>query len=108
MLGMPNHPVNIISTRHGEKLFEALLGREGMLSAQELGPYYCVAPDSRDLNYSKYFEQGETKTAEAVEYTSQDTTRLKITCMQTLLKQLRFHTSPVTRRECQDKGVAIL
>jgi UDP-glucose 4-epimerase len=90
ILGVPNHPINIIGTRHGEKLFEALLSREEMVSAQDLGGYYRVPPDLRDLNYGKFVEQGEVRISDAVEYNSHNTTRLDVQEMQTLLMQLSF------------------
>jgi UDP-glucose 4-epimerase len=95
LLGVPNHPINLIGTRHGEKLFEALLSREEMAAAEDLGAYYRVPPDLRDLNYAKYFEQGETKISEAVEYTSHNTTRLDVESMQALLMKLRFMQATV-------------
>jgi UDP-N-acetylglucosamine 4,6-dehydratase/5-epimerase len=90
MLGAPNHPINIIGTRHGEKLFEVLLSREEMAAAQDLGGYYRVPPDLRDLNYGKFVEQGEVKISEAGEYNSHNTTRLDVPGMQALLTRLRF------------------
>lgn len=90
LMGRPDHPINIIGTRHGEKLFEALLSREEVVSSEDLGDYYRVPPDLRDLNYGKYFEQGETKISDAVEYTSHNTTRLDVAEMQALLMKLRF------------------
>lgn len=90
LLGSPDSPVDIIGTRHGEKLFEALLSREEVVAAEDLGDYYRVPPDLRDLNYGKYFEQGEIKISDAVEYTSHNTTRLDVTKMQLLLMKLPF------------------
>lgn len=90
LLGVPNHPINIIGTRHGEKLFEVLLGREEMVAAQDLGGYYRVPPDLRDLNYGKFVEQGEVKISNAVEYNSHNTTQLDVPGMQALLMKLRF------------------
>ena len=90
ILGVPNHPINIIGTRHGEKLFEALLSREEMVSAQDLGGYYRVPPDLRDLNYGKFVEQGEVRISDAVEYNSHNTTRLDVQDMQNLLMKLNF------------------
>lgn len=90
LLGIPDHPINIIGTRHGEKLYEALLSREEMAAAEDLGDYYRVPPDLRDLNYGKFVEQGEAEISEAVEYTSHNTTRLAVPGMQALLKKLRF------------------
>lgn len=90
LLGVPNHPINVIGTRHGEKLFEVLLSREEMVAAQDLGGYYRVPPDLRDLNYGKFVEQGEVKISEAVEYNSHNTVRLDVSGMQALLMKLRF------------------
>lgn len=90
VLGVAEHPVNVIGTRHGEKLFEVLLSREEMASAQDLGEYYCVPPDLRDLNYGKYVEQGQVAISEAVEYNSHNTTRLDVKALQNLLTKLRF------------------
>ena len=90
MLGVPQHPINVIGTRHGEKLYEALLSREEMVAAQDLGGYYRVPPDLRDLNYGKYVEQGETQISEAEDYNSHNTERLDVAGMQALLMKLRF------------------
>lgn len=90
LLDAPNHRIDVIGTRHGEKLFEALLSREEVVAAEDLGNYYRVPPDLRDLNYGKYFEQGETKISKAVEYTSHNTTRLHLEGIQALLLKLRF------------------
>ena len=90
LLGVPNHPINVIGTRHGEKLYEVLLSREEMVSAEDLGGYFRVPPDLRDLNYGKYVEQGDVKVSEAVEYNSHNTTRLDVAGMQALLMKLRF------------------
>jgi UDP-glucose 4-epimerase len=95
LLGKPDHRIDVIGTRHGEKLFEALLSREEMVAAEDLGDYYRVPPDLRDLNYGKYFEQGEIEISEAIEYTSHNTTRLDLTGMQSLLMKLRFMQATV-------------
>ncbi len=90
LLGVPNHRIDIIGTRHGEKLFEALLSREEMVAAENLGGYYRIPPDLRDLNYERFFEQGEIEISQATEYTSHNTTRLDVAGMQALLTKLRF------------------
>lgn len=90
LLGVPAHPLNIIGTRHGEKLFEGLLSREEMVAAHDLGGYYRVPPDLRDLNYGKFVEEGEVSISEAVEYNSHNTTRLDVAGMKALLMKLRF------------------
>lgn len=95
LLGVPQHPINIIGTRHGEKLFEVLLSREEMVAAKDLEGYYRVPPDLRDLNYGKFVEQGEVKISEAVEYNSHNTTRLSVDGMKALLMKLRFMQATV-------------
>jgi len=90
LLGVPDHTINTIGTRHGEKLFESLLTREEMVAAQDLGGYYRVPPDLRDLNYGKYVEKGEVRISQAVDYNSHNTTRLDVKGMQELLLKLRF------------------
>lgn len=90
LLGAPKHPVHVIGTRHGEKLFEVLLSREEMAAAEDLGDYYRIPPDLRDLNYGKFVDQGEVKISEAVEYSSHNTRRLDVDGMQALLLKLRF------------------
>ena len=76
LLGRSDHPVKIIGTRHGEKLYEALLTREEMVSAEDMGDYYRIPADTRDLNYSKYFEEGEEVVTQADEYHSHNTQQL--------------------------------
>ncbi len=90
LMGKPEHDVRVIGTRHGEKLYEALLSREEMAAAHDLGGYFCVPPDLRDLNYGKFVEQGEVKITEAQEYNSHNTTRLDVAGMQELLGKLSF------------------
>lgn len=90
LLECPDHPINIMGTRHGEKLYEALLSREEMVAARDLGGYYQVPPDLRDLNYGKYVEQGEIKISEAIEYNSHNTNRLDVEGMKQMLLKLRF------------------
>ena len=80
----------MIGTRHGEKLFEVLLSREERVYAEDLGGYYRVAPDLRDLNYGKFVEQGEIKISEATEYNSHNTDRLDVDGMCNLMTRLRF------------------
>jgi UDP-glucose 4-epimerase len=90
LVGKPEHEVQVIGTRHGEKLYEALLSREEMVAAEDLGGYYRVPPDLRDLNYGKFVEQGETKISEATDYNSHNTERLDVAGMRDLLMKLRF------------------
>jgi UDP-glucose 4-epimerase len=90
LLCKPKYEVRVIGTRHGEKLYEALLSREEMAAAEDLGDYYRVPPDLRDLNYSKFVEQGEVMISEASDYNSHNTTRLDIVGMTSLLLKLDF------------------
>jgi UDP-N-acetylglucosamine 4,6-dehydratase len=90
LMNVPSHHVNTIGTRHGEKLYEALLSREEMVAAEDLGDYYRVPPDLRDLNYSKFVEQGEQKISNAEDYNSHNTSRLDVEGMKLLLMKLRF------------------
>ncbi|PFG51191.1 UDP-glucose 4-epimerase [Marinobacter sp. LV10R520-4] len=101
LMGVPEHEVRIIGTRHGEKLFEALLSREEMVAAENLEGYYRVPPDLRDLNYGKYVEQGEQKISDAVDYNSHNTERLDKAGMQKLLMKLDFIQSSVEGKDSQ-------
>lgn len=92
----PEHPVNVIGTRHGEKRFEALLSREEMAMAEDLGDYFRIPPDLRDLNYGKYMEQGEISISEAKDYNSENTTQLDVEGMKKLLMKLPFIKSMVS------------
>ncbi|PDS40633.1 UDP-glucose 4-epimerase [Rhizobium anhuiense] len=82
--------VKIIGTRHGEKLYESLLSREEMARAQDLDEYYRVPADDRDLNYNKYFVEGETKVSAVEDYTSHNTVRLDVDRVKALLMKLDF------------------
>ena len=88
ILDRPDHPIRVIGTRHGEKLFETLLSREEMVSAKDLGSHYRVPPDLRDLNYARFVEQGRTSVSEADDYSSHNTERLDIQGMKELLSKL--------------------
>ncbi|HCF3549624.1 MULTISPECIES: polysaccharide biosynthesis protein [Pseudomonas] len=90
LLGKSGYPINVIGTRHGEKLYEALLSREEMACAEDMGDYYRIPPDLRDLNYSKFVEQGEEKITHTEDYNSHNTKRLDIEGMQKLLLKLDF------------------
>jgi UDP-N-acetylglucosamine 4,6-dehydratase len=90
MMDKPEHQVNVIGTRHGEKLFEALCSREEMFVAQDQGEYYRVPADNRDLNYSKYFEEGEKDLSKVEDYNSHNTERLDVEGMKVLLRKLDF------------------
>jgi UDP-glucose 4-epimerase len=83
-------PIKIIGTRHGEKLYETLVNREEMTKAEDLGLYYRIPADTRDLNYNRYFVEGEAKIAQMEEYTSHNTYRLNIEETLQLLLKLDF------------------
>lgn len=86
----PDHPVLILGTRHGEKKHETLLSREELVHACDLGEYYRVKPDMRDLNYGKYFEIGEEMITISHDYTSENTRRLDVDEMKAMLLKLDF------------------
>ena len=88
--GKEEHPIQVLGTRHGEKLFEALLSREEMVCAEDMGDYYRVPPDLRDLNYSKYVEQGDSRIEQIEDYNSHNTERLDVEGMKKLLMKLDF------------------
>ena len=90
LMKKPNHTIDIIGTRHGEKLFEALLSREEMVAADDLGRYFRVPPDLRDLNYGKFIDSGEIKISEAQDYNSHNTNRLDVPAMKHLLLKVPF------------------
>jgi UDP-N-acetylglucosamine 4,6-dehydratase/5-epimerase len=90
LMNQPRHEVREIGTRHGEKLYESLLSREERACSEDLGDYFRVPPDGRDLNYAKFFEQGEQRITEGDEYNSHNTHRLDLEGMKTLLLKLDF------------------
>lgn len=85
-----SNPVNIIGTRHGEKLYESLISREEMAHAKDMGGYYRIPADNRDLNYAKYFSEGEREIAEFDDYTSHNTHRLNVEQIKQLLLKLDY------------------
>ena len=98
LLNVPEHPIRIMGTRHGEKLFETLLSREEMVSAIDLKKYYRVPPDLRDLNYGKFFDQGELAISKSDDYNSHNTQRLDIAAMKDLLLKLDFIKAQIDGR----------
>ncbi|CAJ0686541.1 MULTISPECIES: polysaccharide biosynthesis protein [Ralstonia] len=87
LLGAEN-AIKIIGTRHGEKLYESLVSREEMARADDMGDYYRIPADSRDLNYNKYFVEGETQISEIDDYTSHNTKRLTVPEVKQVLMSL--------------------
>ncbi len=93
LMNCPDHEINIIGTRHGEKLYEVLVGREELACAEDMDDYFRIVPDGRDLNYEKYFEQGDrllTQTSHGEDYNSHNTVRLSVEGMKRLLLKLDF------------------
>ena len=83
-----DNEVKVIGTRHGEKLYESLVSREEMAHAEDLGGYYRIPADSRDLNYDKYFVEGETQISTIEDYTSHNTRRLDVAQVMEVLMKL--------------------
>ncbi|HEY0709713.1 MAG TPA: polysaccharide biosynthesis protein [Polyangia bacterium] len=82
------NPIRILGTRHGEKLYETLLTREEMARAEDLGAYFRVPADNRDLNYASYFTEGEVRVSESADYHSHNAQRLDVSEMAELLRSL--------------------
>ena len=85
-----NTPLRVIGTRHGEKLYETLVSREEMARVEDVGGYYRIPADNRNLNYAKYYIHGEEKISSLDDYTSHNTKRLNVVEIKTLLKKLDF------------------
>ena len=83
-----NSKIKIIGTRHGEKLYETLVNREDMIKAEDIGDYYRIPADNRDLNYDQFFSEGDKKINSVIEYHSHNTNLLDIASMKTLLMKL--------------------
>ncbi len=90
LLGVPEHEICVIGTRHGEKLYESLLSREEHVAAEDMGNYYRVPPDLRDLNYGKFVEHGVAEISVAEDYNSHNTKSLDLDGMKKLLFKLSF------------------
>lgn len=84
------NPVKVIGTRHGEKLYESLISREEMAKAEDMGRYYRIPADNRDLNYKKFFVEGEQHISELDDYTSHNTERLDIQGVKDVLLKLDY------------------
>lgn len=89
-----SNEINVIGTRHGEKLYETLVNREDMVKAQDMGDYFRIPADTRDLNYARFFSEGEPNVSNFEEYHSHNTGRLDIEGMKKLLFKL-----PIIRKE---------
>lgn len=100
ILNKPSHNVSVIGTRHGEKLYETLLTKEEMVKAVDMGEYYRIPADTRDLNYGKFFDDGEKVVTQAHEYHSHNTHRLN----EEELKQMLFELREI-KEDLKDFGV---
>lgn len=85
-----DNPVREIGTRHGEKLYESLISREEMAKAKDMGGYYRIPADNRDLNYAQFYSEGEEKISHQEDYTSHNTDRLNVEQVKKLLSKLDF------------------
>jgi UDP-glucose 4-epimerase len=94
------NPIKVIGTRHGEKLYETLLTREEMVKAFDMGNYYRIPADNRDLNYGLYFSEGQTDITRIEEYNSHNTHRLDVEGMKELLLKL-----PLIRKDILNEDV---
>lgn len=90
LFGGKKDNIKIIGTRHGEKLYESLVSREEMAKAEDLGKYYCIPADNRDLNYSDYFDVGELKVSEFYDFTSHNADQLDALGVKNLLSKLDY------------------
>lgn len=104
LFGVPDHPIQVIGTRHGEKLYETLLTREEMVDAEDSDGYYRIVPDRRDLNYGKYIVEGDRKISEAFDYNSHNTTQLDVHGTKNLLLKLSFITAQLAGRVIEPEG----
>ncbi|HYW56832.1 MAG TPA: nucleoside-diphosphate sugar epimerase/dehydratase [Polaromonas sp.] len=85
-----DNPIRVIGTRHGEKLYESLISREEMAKATDMGGYYRIPADNRDLNYAQYFSEGEERVSHLDDYTSHNTARLDVEQITQLLLKLDY------------------
>ena len=85
-----DNQTQIIGTRHGEKLYETLISREEMVRAEDMGKYYRIPADGRDINYAQYFDEGEQKISDQTDYTSHNTNQLTIDEVKKMLMKLEY------------------
>ena len=90
LMNSPSHPIQVMGTRHGEKLYETLLTKEEYMVAKDMGGFYCVPADKRDLNYDKYFVEGDQELSTEEEYNSHNTHRLTIDEIKEKLLSLEY------------------
>ena len=97
-----SNEVKIIGTRHGEKLYETLCTREEMIKAEDMGEFFRIPADNRDLNYAMYFSEGEANISEIEDYHSHNTNRLDVEGVKTLIKQLAYVRQELFGEEVED------
>jgi len=85
-----NHEIRVIGTRHGEKLYESLISREEMVNAVDMGEYFRIPADNRDLNYAKYFSEGKTEVSTSNDFTSHNARQLNVSEVKNLLMKLNY------------------
>lgn len=93
-----DNEIKIIGTRHGEKLYESLVNREEMVKAEDMGDYYRIPADHRDMNYNSYFSEGDDSISKVTEYTSHNTTRLDVEGTKKILLKLDLIKEDIERR----------
>jgi UDP-N-acetylglucosamine 4,6-dehydratase len=101
-LAKVENDINIIGTRHGEKLYETLCTREEMIKAEDMGEFFRIPADNRDLNYSMYFSQGEKSIAEIDDYHSHNTDRLNVEGVKTLISKLAIVRKELFAEEVEE------
>ena len=101
-LAKVDNDINIIGTRHGEKLYETLCTREEMVKAEDMGDFYRIPADNRDLNYSMYFSEGEKNLAEIEDYHSHNTERLNVEGVKNLISELALVKKELFGEEVAD------
>ena len=95
--GVPDYPVKVIGTRHGEKLYETLLSREEMVIAEDMGMYFRVPADNRDLNYRLYVDEGEGRISAAQDFNSHNTVQLDVGAMADILNRMPYISNFLAR-----------
>jgi UDP-glucose 4-epimerase len=95
-------PVNVIGTRHGEKLYETLCTREEMMKAEDMGEFYRIPADNRDLNYAMYYSKGVQDLNEVLDYHSHNTDQLNIEQVKSLLSTLSFVKKELLGQDIDD------
>jgi len=97
-----DNEIKVIGTRHGEKLYETLCTREEMIKAEDMGDFYRIPADNRDLNYALYFSEGEANISEIEDYHSHNTNRLGVEGVKSLVKKLAYVRQELFGEEVED------